>query len=753
MHINKFYIATLIILSFQVFSIYSALPRVHDDDNQINYDVEISPLLFSGVDRLLDGIFHSLRDNAEAGDILEDIDRAIKKIHSESSLTEEIAGYVLENVANAYHKIRLSSERGVSAMVSECDFLSARSMVCEIIHSLSGYLQVDANNYFKVQDTGFEDSCGFESEEQSTLFDRALEVLENMQNSKYVLTPENNAIVRDAVTLATNRIQSARRADIDVCSQVIKNVEQAKKKLEKNEKLDAEEYYAILGMIAFSVGIDDRIEEPEITRLPRPANIECSSNEVRYRPFGWRAFKPYEKPNRLQSYDDKYQIRTRDVYISNEEEWQSGQNALVFVVIHGTGFDNESGPNNIHYWNSGEKMDNSVFSFYNLMVYASSEARKRSKNLELLSLKWTGKNNDADRREAAIFLVNYIWEYYSDSEIGIIAHSHGCNVANLFSQVIGRPISLLIYFSCPVREKPCKEVSIEKVKNFISSIDPKKFLSATWDVSNFLFKGLEFFDDYTPGIFDQLFFFFAPNDKIAMLGAANRWKHSLTGLQAGYYLFKLGSWLTPTGIKLKLGSGIVQYGGAAMLAKSAPLMNLLSKISWIRAFGSYLSHGISKIGFKKLFYLLNLSTARGLIDQIMNSNNFHNQANRRMNGICSTLNNTGSGHQTVDLAPFLRRIFTGIDRFSLSALANAYFRVNADGDNFEQRLQSLIVFIEKAGENNLQEIPLDIINRIVGPDLSLNECLRREQALSDQIRNRLIQRRAWYNPRRHCAQM
>jgi len=211
------------------------------------------------------------------------------------------------------------------------------------------------------------------------------------------------------------------------------------------------------------------------------------------------------------------------------------------------------------------------------MKIAAHYGQKLQKNIELISVKWSGGNSTNARKEAALFIKHYIEQYFLRDEIGVIAHSHGCNVANILTQIVApqevagaiitKPIDLLIYFSCPVRETPKRSI-------FRYIWAPSKVLS------DFLESRL---DCFTPHNYRKLIFLFASNDKIARLGAVGKWKLFATlGVPA-----TIGA---ITAVTIATG-GIAAAPAAAVVSTASSTTPTLATqvIPWIIGFSSNIS--------------------------------------------------------------------------------------------------------------------------------------------------------------------
>lgn len=231
------------------------------------------------------------------------------------------------------------------------------------------------------------------------------------------------------------------------------------------------------------------------TLLPLPLIPidECTKFDpylIGHKLSNWTEEEPFENPGRWdkEKVKEQYHVRKRFIYTPDH----GAEKLMVFFVVHGTQlwpdryWDNEAGPMNPEYCDPYNKEQPK---FRNFMKFAAWYANKHHKRVELLSFRWPGHNCHDSRLAAAAFLNDYIKQYYFDKEIGILAHSHGCNTANLLTQIIDKkkPIDLLIYFACPVREG--------------NTEDP------TEDSYN-----------YRPDNYKKLLYFFSTGDEVASLG-------------------------------------------------------------------------------------------------------------------------------------------------------------------------------------------------------------------------------------------
>ncbi|MHB1803295.1 MAG: hypothetical protein ACYCU5_16875 [Actinomycetes bacterium] len=143
----------------------------------------------------------------------------------------------------------------------------------------------------------------------------------------------------------------------------------------------------------------------------------------------------------------KEYIRKRQFYRPASAEGK--QDLIVFITVHG-GWQKDFEIFHKDIDQKDKKLKGQVYN--HIKKLAAFYATKKEKNLELLSLRWTGGSYDGDRTDAGIFLKNLICDTleYRKSELVFLGHSHGCNVINDFTNRIEKPIDMyLIYFGCP----------------------------------------------------------------------------------------------------------------------------------------------------------------------------------------------------------------------------------------------------------------------------------------------------------------
>lgn len=164
---------------------------------------------------------------------------------------------------------------------------------------------------------------------------------------------------------------------------------------------------------------------------------------------------------------DKTAIRSRHDYLPLKVT--PGQ-LVIWIVIHGT-WGSETPDFFKEELAKDDKEPYVHQNFRHIKYNASSYSTMKEKCLNLLSFLWTGENNHEARLDGAVSLYNFLqWLELGQGlkpEINIISHSHGCNVANILSNLVSpeRPIHMLIHFGCPVRQlNDCSTVIKNKIK-------------------------------------------------------------------------------------------------------------------------------------------------------------------------------------------------------------------------------------------------------------------------------------------------
>jgi RHS repeat-associated protein len=182
-------------------------------------------------------------------------------------------------------------------------------------------------------------------------------------------------------------------------------------------------------------------------RYYNPATAKFLSQD----PLFWELPKEYLlDPQQQNSYS----------YARNNPVIGSDPTGLLNIIIPGTGYGEG--------WNSGQDggqfLSNVTQTFGgNSVVFASATL-------------WTGDNTDQARQAAANNLKSFVDKYFerhsNDHTLNIVAHSHGGNVAALFSQIADRKIDNLVTLGTPIRsEYKFNEASIGSHYNVFSLVD------------------------------------------------------------------------------------------------------------------------------------------------------------------------------------------------------------------------------------------------------------------------------------------
>ncbi len=156
--------------------------------------------------------------------------------------------------------------------------------------------------------------------------------------------------------------------------------------------------------------------------------------------------------------DADVQLKTQDVNFNKkchfrkkshyEPKTTEGRRLIIWILVHGTwgtetpSFFDDNNPYNQNY--------------RHIKRTATWYATKKKMPLDFYSFKWSGDCNDQARKEAAEVLALFLKEKETlDPLVVVLAHSHGCNVANILSQIVDEthPLHWLIYFACPIREE------------------------------------------------------------------------------------------------------------------------------------------------------------------------------------------------------------------------------------------------------------------------------------------------------------
>jgi hypothetical protein len=183
--------------------------------------------------------------------------------------------------------------------------------------------------------------------------------------------------------------------------------------------------------------LQDKVSLPYASAAYKP--LACMYNES-----SWKKALPEEISKRFSNLPDiKPASSIRELYTCNPTQENSDAKKAVIIVIHGT-FAQES----------DAYRDHRHPEFQHILRFAQYYADKQSTPVEVVSFGWSGQNSSDDRVRAGKELAQLLKNSYSDYDIISIAHSHGCNVANVASQEVDAttPFNYMIQIATPVRD-------------------------------------------------------------------------------------------------------------------------------------------------------------------------------------------------------------------------------------------------------------------------------------------------------------
>ncbi len=154
-----------------------------------------------------------------------------------------------------------------------------------------------------------------------------------------------------------------------------------------------------------------------------------------------RSWNLIENKQTISSFDGSLLIRRKESF--TPASILDPSKKILFIVTHGTF--GKLTPSFI------DEFEPKKQNFRHIKRFASWYADKHQTNLDLVSFKWTGELFDTPRFNAAGALDNYIKQNYPNIPLVLLAHSHGCNIHNKFSQLTKNPINLMIHLACPKR--------------------------------------------------------------------------------------------------------------------------------------------------------------------------------------------------------------------------------------------------------------------------------------------------------------
>ena len=127
--------------------------------------------------------------------------------------------------------------------------------------------------------------------------------------------------------------------------------------------------------------------------------------------------------------------------------------STIFIMVHGT-------------WGSDSHWHQPESDFFHTL-----EQSANARGAHVLSFQWSGSNNHACRKKAALRLEKLITSYPIDTIINLVAHSHGTNVVNLTSQLLDEReennhiINAVYSFGTPVHAD-CYRPNMKIIKYF-----------------------------------------------------------------------------------------------------------------------------------------------------------------------------------------------------------------------------------------------------------------------------------------------
>jgi hypothetical protein len=138
---------------------------------------------------------------------------------------------------------------------------------------------------------------------------------------------------------------------------------------------------------------------------------------------------------------------------------------VVIFLVHGT-------------WSQDVKSYYSVKKrFYaSIREFAQTYAERHNKPVEIIPVRWSGKNNYKDRKEAALKIGALINKHFPTMEKITIAHSHGCSIINYGSSLLDKDVIIdhIINIAAPVREEieaEYRPVHFKRLTQFYSTSD------------------------------------------------------------------------------------------------------------------------------------------------------------------------------------------------------------------------------------------------------------------------------------------
>lgn len=271
--------------------------------------------------------------------------------------------------------------------------------------------------------------------------------------------------------------------------------------------------------------------------------------------------------------------------------------------------------------------------------FASWYADMHKTNLDLVSFKWTGELFDTPRFNAAGELNKYVNKHYPNIPLVLMAHSHGCNIHNKFSQITKNPIELMIHLACPKRE-PHEE------------------------------------PDYDPQNFKQLVYFHTKNDAIEPLGRLDKYKVgiALGTVGIGALAIKFNKDIIKD-LLIKQADFQAQLTDSdRLLAKTNPV-EFLDKhqdkvnemMNAVKNYQFYLKTGIFGSGLGSIL------AAQKVVPTLKKYNSFEPRNSTSVIGLKTKINDENLGHSTViDVVKYLPELFVKIGDQNLDAASKSF---------------------------------------------------------------------------------
>ncbi|MCL4361243.1 hypothetical protein M1446_02705 [Candidatus Dependentiae bacterium] len=440
-------------------------------------------------------------------------------------------------------------------------------------------------------------------------------------------------------------------------------------------------------------------------------------------PFGidtpksnWKTLSPLAAPTKWDYWQEDYRIRSRHLYdtpgVSNSTK------PIIGLIVHGSRVGDlfhSAGPYNLNY-HSVYDSRNQVYR--DIMNFFSTVANSKAKKVEVLSVRWPGTNLAWTRQWTALFLHDYLKQNYPNHKIIYLSHSHGCNVGNYLSNLLNKPISLMVFFACPFR----------KVKEEDDGEDKSLLPAAVHSPLATGFDKLKKINEFSPDKFKKLIYFFSKADWVAAGGSVD--KYSLGA-----------SIVTPI---------ITHYAiDAALSSQTMGLSKLANKFPKTTTY--------AKNTFKAAVAAKSTSN---VYDSVSNANTFSWKHKDR------TIIGVRFQHQTKDpthgglvqAVAVLPQVLDAMsNKYPHHTILNSTFDLHTDGNTSREMVRDLILAIRQRGSSDrLLELPANVRSQIDSNSLKAEENIsKQERAKFKSKYNRELSNGESdsYDPRNHCNQM